>query len=222
MSLCNLIGETGAVTGLIIPPEEADDASTVDLQIAGETVEPVVACPPSPANVRTLKDVAGLPLTQVLVGGCASGRLEDMRELLRGLGGRPVHRDVTLLVVPASQNVLNTMEDQGLSRDLRDQGALLLPPGCGPCPGKHLGLIAPGDRVLAATVRNTPGRMGSVEAEIYLASPRTAGASAAAGAIAELPRKLPEVPKRRERLLPGRHAADYLSSKAKNQGEEVN
>jgi 3-isopropylmalate/(R)-2-methylmalate dehydratase large subunit len=222
MSLCNLIGEMGAVTGLIMPPEEVDDASTIDLQVPGEDLEPVVACPPSPFNIRTLRDVAGLPLTQVLVGGCASGRLEDMRELLRGLAGRPVHRDVTLLVVPASRNVLNRMEDQGLSRDLRDQGALLLSPGCGPCPGKHLGLIAPKDRVLAATVRNTPGRMGSVEGEIYLASSRTAGASAAAGVIAELPRKLTGVPKKRDRLYPGRHAGEYLKSKLKNPGEGVN
>ncbi len=222
MSLCNLFGEMGAVTGLIMPPEEVDDASTIDLQVPGENLEPVVACPPSPFNIKTLKDVAGLPLTQVLVGGCASGRLEDMRELLRGLAGRPVHRDVTLLVVPASRSVLNRMEDQGLSRELRDQGALLLPPGCGPCPGKHLGLIAPKDRVLAATVRNTPGRMGSAEGEIYLASSRTAGASAAAGVIAELPRKLTGVPKKKDRLYTGRHAGEYLKSKLKNPGEGVN
>lgn len=75
------------------------------------------------------------------------------------------------------------MELNGLCRDFRDRGALVLPPGCGPCPGKHLGLLASGDRMLAATVRNTPGRMGSAEAEIYLASPRTAGASAAAGVL---------------------------------------
>ena len=186
MSLCNLIGEMGALTGLIVPPGEADDASTVDMHVAGDMIGPVVACPPSPTNVRPLKDVAGLPLTQVLVGGCSSGRLEDIQELVRGLAGRPVHRTVTLLVAPASQTVLTRMEEQGLSRELRGRGALLLPPGCGPCPGKHLGIIAPQDRVLAATVRNSPGRMGSAEAEIYLASPRTAGASAAAGAIAGL------------------------------------
>lgn len=186
MSLCNLIGETGALTGLIVPPGEVDNESSVDLRLAGESIEPVVACPPSPTNVRPLRDVAGLPLTQVLIGGCASGRLEDMQELLQGLAGRHVHRDVTLLVVPASRNILNTMEEQGLSRSLRDQGALLLPPGCGPCPGKHLGLISSQDRLLAAAVRNTAGRMGSAEAEIYLASPRTAGASAAAGVIADL------------------------------------
>jgi 3-isopropylmalate/(R)-2-methylmalate dehydratase large subunit len=184
MSICNLIGETGAVTGLIAPAADVDDVSRADLRIEGASLEPMIACPPTPSNVRPLKDIAGLPLTQALVGGCSSGRVEDMRELLQGLAGRPVHRDVTLLVAPASQEVLSRMEELGLSRDLRGLGALLLPPGCGPCPGKHLGLIARNDRVLAATVRNTPGRMGSEEGEIYLASPRTVGASASAGAIA--------------------------------------
>ncbi len=183
MSLCNLIGEMGAVTGLIIPSDETDRKTYVDLKVAGETLEPMIACPPSPANVRPLREVAGMPLTQVLVGGCASGRLEDMQELVNGLAGGSVHPDITLLVVPASQGVVHQMEKKGMSRALREQGALLLPPGCGPCPGKHLGLIAKGDRVLTTTVRNTPGRMGSAEGEIYLASPRAAGAAAAAGAI---------------------------------------
>ncbi|MCL4423867.1 MAG: aconitase family protein [Firmicutes bacterium] len=189
MALCNLIGEMGATTGLIIPPAEVDSGAPVDLKLAAETLEPMVACPPSPANVHPLKEMAGLPLTQVLVGGCASGRLEDMVELARGLAGRSVHPDVTLLVVPASRAVLDQMEERGLARALREQGALLLPPGCGPCPGKHLGLIAQGDRVLAATVRNTPGRMGAATGEIYLASPRAAGLAAAAGAITPVPQE---------------------------------
>ncbi|HLE40955.1 MAG TPA: aconitase family protein [Nitrospirota bacterium] len=191
MSLCNLMGETGAVTGLIIPPDEADKATSADLKVAGETLEPMIACPPSPENVRPLREVVGTPLTQVLVGGCASGRLEDMQELVKGLAGRSVHSDIILLVVPASQDVVHQMEKKGLSRALREQGALLLPPGCGPCPGKHLGLIAKGDRVLTTTVRNTPGRMGSAEGEIYLASPRAAGAAAAAGAVSLFMRKPP-------------------------------
>jgi len=177
----------GSITGLIIPPEEVDSGAPVDLKLAAEALEPMVACPPSPTNVRPLKEMAGLLLTQVLVGGCASGRLEDMVELARGLAGRPVHPDVTLLVVPASRAVLDQMEERGLARALREQGALLLPPGCGPCPGKHLGLIAQGDRVLAATVRNTPGRMGAAAGEIYLASPRAAGLAAVTGVITPLP-----------------------------------
>ncbi|GFN21850.1 MAG: 3-isopropylmalate dehydratase [Thermoanaerobacteraceae bacterium] len=187
MALCNLIGETGAVTGLIIPPEETAPGTKPDLELVAEEIEPLVACPPSPANVRPLRELYGLPITQAVVGGCSSGRLEDMRELACGLGENKVHKDVTLLVVPASACVLTQMEKEGLAGTLREQGALILPPGCGPCPGKHLGLLAPGDRVLAATVRNVPGRMGSIEGEIYLASPRAVGAAAAAGAVAPVP-----------------------------------
>lgn len=182
MSVCNLIGEMGGVTGLMGPPGEAP--APADLTIDLATLEPLVACPPAPANVHPVREVAGIPLTQVLVGGCGSGRLEDMEALALGLAGRPVHPEVTLLVVPASRAVLDGMEERGLGRALREQGAIILPPGCGPCPGQHAGLLAPGDRALAATVRNTPGRMGATAAEIYLASPLTAGRAAAAGAIA--------------------------------------
>ncbi|QGP91635.1 Homoaconitase large subunit [Neomoorella glycerini] len=183
MALCNLIGETGAVTGLIIPPQAVVPGVKPNLEVELENLEPVVACPPSPFNVRPLKELEGLPITQAVVGGCASGRLEDLRELALGLNGRKVHREVTLLVTPASRDVLHQMEREGLARVLRDLGAIILPPGCGPCPGIHLGLLAPGDRALAATVRNVPGRMGSEQSEIYLASPRTVGAAAAAGNI---------------------------------------
>ncbi|MCG0277130.1 MAG: aconitase family protein [Thermanaeromonas sp.] len=183
MALCNLIGETGAVTGLIIPPEEVKPGEKPDLKIDASSLKPLVACPPSPFNVRFLKHLEGLPITQGVVGGCASGRLEDMRELIVGLNGRLVHKNVTLLVTPASREILTAMEREGMTRALREQGAMILPPGCGPCPGKHLGLLAPGDRVLAATVRNTPGRMGADAAEIYLASPRAVGAAAAAGCL---------------------------------------
>jgi 3-isopropylmalate/(R)-2-methylmalate dehydratase large subunit len=104
------------------------------------------------------------------------------------------------------------MEEQGLSRELRDLGAMLLPPGCGPCPGKHLGIIAPQDRVLAATVRNSPGRMGSAEAEIYLASPRTAGASAAAGVIADLPQQPAGPSKKKDRVPPASPVEEHFES----------
>ncbi|MGI9861170.1 aconitase family protein [Moorella naiadis] len=181
MSVCNLIGEMGGVTGLVVPPGETPAPAAFSIDLA--TLEPLVACPPAPTNVHPVREVAGIPLTQVLVGGCGSGRLEDMEALVAGLAGRPVHPEVNLLVVPASRAVLDGMEERGLGWALREQGAIILPPGCGPCPGQHAGLLAPGDRALAATVRNTPGRMGAAAAEIYLASPLTAGRAAAAGAV---------------------------------------
>lgn len=184
MSVCNLIGEMGSITGLILPPGE--EVASSDVVIDASTLVPLIACPPAPTNIQPLSEVAGLALTQVLVGGCGSGRLEDFEELAAAMDGRPVHGDVNLLLVPASRSILLEMETKGLSKNLLQQGAVILPPGCGPCPGQHAGLLAPGDRVLAATVRNTPGRMGSPEAEIYLASPRMAGLAAVAGAIVAL------------------------------------
>jgi homoaconitase/3-isopropylmalate dehydratase large subunit len=182
MAICNMIGETGATTGLIMPAGERSESA--DIVIDAGTTGLLIACPSSPSNVVSLKNAAGLSLTQVVVGGCSSGRIEDMQQLVRGLGSRRVHDDVTLLVTPASDAVAAAMDEQGIAAVLRKAGAIQLPPGCGPCPGKHLGLASRHDRVLAASVRNTAGRMGSAEAEIYLASALVAGASAAAGEIA--------------------------------------
>jgi homoaconitase/3-isopropylmalate dehydratase large subunit len=184
MAVCNRIGETGAITGLILPHDGAEGDESVEIAIAAEQVVPVVACPPDPTNIRPLKEVAGLPVSQVIVGGCTGGRLEDMQALAQALRGRKVHPDTVLLVTPASAGVAEAMEAAGLTRALRQAGAVINPPGCGPCPGLHQGILAAGDRAVATSVRNVPGRMGAPEAEIYLASPRTAGLAAAAGALA--------------------------------------
>lgn len=181
MALCNMVGEMGAVTGLIVPPESAGDPPVLKLDAA--KVAPLIACPGSPPAIRPAKELAGMPVTQVLVGGCASGRLEDIEALAAALQGLLVHPRVNLLVVPASRAVADKMEEDGLARYLRKAGAVITSPGCGPCPGLHAGLLAVGERAVAATVRNTPGRMGSDQAEIFLASPRIAGLAASAGEI---------------------------------------
>jgi homoaconitase/3-isopropylmalate dehydratase large subunit len=184
MAVCNMLGETGAVTGLILPPEAAGKEESPEIILDAGKISPVVSCPPELAAIRPLTEMIGLPVTQVVVGGCSSGRLEDMHALVQALGGRRVHPETNLIVTPASAKVAEAMEMEGLTRALRSAGATINPPGCGPCPGLHQGVLAPGDRVLATIVRNTPGRMGAVEAEIYLSSPRTAGLAAAAGSIA--------------------------------------
>ncbi|MCL4515110.1 MAG: aconitase family protein [Firmicutes bacterium] len=181
MALCNMTGEMGAATGLIVPPESVGDPPV--LKVEATKVAPLIACPGSPPVIRPAKELAGTLVTQVLVGGCSSGRLEDMEALMAALGGRLVHPRVNLLVVPASRAVANKMEEDGLARYLRKAGAVITSPGCGPCPGLHAGLLAVGERAVAATVRNTPGRMGSDQAEIFLASPRIAGLAACAGEI---------------------------------------
>ena len=183
LAVCNRIGETGAVTGLIIPRERAGRDDSVDIAVAAGEIVPVVACPPDPTHIRPLKEVAGLIVTQVIVGGCTGGRLDDIKALVQAMRGRKVHPDTVLLVTPASAGVAEAMDGDGLTRALRQAGAVINPPGCGPCPGLHQGILAAGDRAVATSVRNVPGRMGAIEAEIYLASPYTAGLAAVAGAL---------------------------------------
>lgn len=184
MTVCNMLGETGALTGLIVPREMIEEAESKELVLNAEEVKLVAACPPEPGNVRPVADLVGLPVTQVVVGGCSSGRMEDMIALVRVLKGRKVHAKTNLIVTPASAKVVEDMEAEGLTKVLRSAGAIINPPGCGPCAGQHLGLLGTGDRVVATIVRNTSGRMGAPDAEIYLTSPWTAGLAAAAGVIA--------------------------------------
>jgi 3-isopropylmalate/(R)-2-methylmalate dehydratase large subunit len=184
MAVCNRIGETGAVTGLINSKEAAEQDESVDMAVDAGEIVPVVACPPDPTNIRPRKEVAGLPVTQVIVGGCTGGRMDDIKALVQAMGRRKVHPDTVLFVTPASAEVAEAMEGAGLTRALRQAGGVINPPGCGPCPGLHQGILAAGDRAVATSVRNVPGRMGAPEAEIYLASPYTAGLAAVAGALA--------------------------------------
>ncbi len=179
MTLTNMMGELGAVTGWIDEGEDTTSGGFEEtIELDASSMSPVVACPPSPANVRDLAEVSGVPLTQVVVGGCSAGRLEDMQVLAEVLSGRRVHPGVNLVVVPASARVLGAMEREGYTAVIRASGGIITPPGCGPCGGNHLGVAGSTDSVLTTTVRNTPGRMGARQAAIYIASPYIAAWSA--------------------------------------------
>ncbi|HHV79264.1 MAG TPA: 3-isopropylmalate dehydratase/homoaconitate hydratase family large subunit [Firmicutes bacterium] len=184
MTICNMTIETGAAIGYVSESLDMDDVDqivTIDLN----RLSPLVACPSSPGNVRPVSEVAGVPISQVVIGSCTNGRLEDIKEAARVLDGRKVAPYVNLVVVPASRRVVADAEREGLLAVLREAGAVITNPGCGPCFGAHQGLAADGDVVISTTNRNFPGRMGSRKAEIYLASPATAAASAVAGRLVE-------------------------------------
>lgn len=181
MALCNIIPETGAVTAFVVPYSE--EAGPVHLNIDLTPLEPMVALPPKPINVKTVREIQGTEINVAIAGGCSAGRLEDMEVIAGVLQEKSVHPDVTFIITPASMEVASQMDNNGLSKLFREKGAVIMPPGCGPCPGKHFGVLAPGDKAVTTTVRNTPGRIGASEAEIFLASPFTVARAAVNGSI---------------------------------------
>ena len=149
----------------------------------------LIAMPSEVDNVAPVADAAGLAINQAFLGSCTNGRIEDLRAAAEVLEGRHIAPGVRLLVVPASRSVMKEAMDTGVLATLVDAGASVLAPGCGPCFGGHGGLMGPGERCIGTHNRNFIGRMGSAEAEIFLASPATVAASALMGVIAD-PREL--------------------------------
>jgi len=182
MTICNMGIELGSMITLFGTAEREPD-TVEDLELDLGSLEPMIACPFSPANVAPVSKVAGTAVTQVVVGSCTNGRLSDMEQVVKVFRGRKVSPEVNTLIVPASKEILEQMEERGWCKIMRDAGATVLNPGCGSCFGAHEGLTSARDVVVSTTNRNFPGRMGSMKANIYLASPATAAATALTGKI---------------------------------------
>ncbi|ALJ89959.1 3-isopropylmalate dehydratase large subunit [Thermus aquaticus] len=198
MTLANLTVEAGAKAGLVVPSGEilemyrvpdwlypdpdARYAKVVEIDLSSLT--PRVAVPFYVDNVHEVAEVRGKRVDQVFIGTCTNGRIEDLRAAAEVLKGRRVAPGVRLLVIPASSQVLEEAARDGTLLTLLEAGATIGTPGCGPCMGRHMGVLAPGEVCVSTSNRNFRGRMGAPDAEIYLASPRVAAASAVAGYIA--------------------------------------
>jgi len=149
----------------------------------------VVAKPHQVDNVSPAGGLSDITVNQFLIGTCTNGRLGDLQIAARVLRGKHVSPDSRLLVLPASRDILLEAISDGTIPMRIDSGAIILPPGCGPCLGAHQGVLAPGEKCLSTANRNFKGRMGCTEAEIYLASPQTVAASAITGVITD-PREM--------------------------------
>lgn len=197
--LPNMAIEMGAKAGLVEPdaflrrhydvPDwlgstpEATYEAALDLDL--DALQPLVALPPRVDGAVPAAELATIGVDTIFLGSCTNGRLEDLELAARLLAGRTVARGVRLLVVPASRRVLEAAERRGLLATLLQAGAVLGTPGCGPCMGRHLGVLGEGEVCLSTANRNYVGRMGSPEARIYLASPAVAAASALTGRITD-------------------------------------
>ncbi len=204
MVLSNMAIEMGAKNGYCAPDDKTfsflKDRAVTDytpvypdpdaeyervLEFDASSLAPQVAKPHTVDNVASVEEVAGTKIDQALLGTCTNGRLEDLRLAAKILDGKTLAKGVRMLVLPASQEVLVQALAEGLIDVFVKAGAMLLNPGCGPCLGAHQGVLAPGEVCLSTANRNFKGRMGSPEAQIYLASPATVAASAIAGEITD-------------------------------------
>ena len=169
------------------PDPDAGYEAAYDIDLS--ELRPQIALPSEVDRVSPVEEVEGVAIHQAFIGSCTNGRIEDLRAAAAVLGGRRIAPGVRLLVVPASHRVLEEAVEEGILTTLIEAGASVLAPGCGPCFGGHGGLLAPGERCIGTHNRNFIGRMGSPDAEIFLASPETVAASAVAGTITD-PRKM--------------------------------
>jgi aconitate hydratase len=169
-------------------------------------LEPLIACPSSPDRVVPVREVEGLPVEQVLIGSCANSSWRELMVVARSLKGRQVHPRVSLEINPGSRQVLENLALAGGLLPLLEAGARIMPPGCWGCIGVGQA-PATGAVSVRTFTRNFPGRSGTKDDQVYLATPETAVAAAVFGEIAE-PRRLgnyPRINRPRYFLVNGRH-----------------
>lgn len=163
------------------PDDDAEYERVLNIDVTD--MEPQIACPHLPDNVKPVDETSGVQIHQAVIGSCTNGRIQDMREAAEILKGRTVDPKVRCIILPATPAIWKACMREGLMEIFMDAGCIVGPPTCGPCLGGHMGILAGGERSIATTNRNFKGRMGSLESEVFLSNPSVAAASAIAGAI---------------------------------------
>jgi 3-isopropylmalate/(R)-2-methylmalate dehydratase large subunit len=203
LSMANMAIEAGAKNGIFAPDAITEEyvkprakrpykfyASDTDavyadvIEIDASKLEPQVAFPHLPSNVKGVSQAGNVKIDQALIGSCTNGRIEDLRIAAQILKNRKTAPGVRLIVVPATPFIYKQAMQEGLLEIFMDAEAVISPPSCGACLGGHLGILAEGEKSVATTNRNFVGRMGHPKSEVYLASPAVAAASAVLGRIA--------------------------------------
>jgi len=176
-----LDGRTDREGRFLSSDPDCEYARTVEIGLDG--LEPQVACPHLPENVKPVDELAGTRIDQAVVGSCTNGWIEDIRLAAGVIEGRKVHPGVRMIVIPATPEVYSTALREGLVEIFVEAGAAVSTPTCGPCLGGHMGILADGEVAVSTTNRNFVGRMGHPGSKVYLSNPAVAAASAVAGEI---------------------------------------
>ena len=204
-TIANMAVEAGAKVGLFASDEttreylaaegrgndykalapDADSTYEKTIIIDATKLEPTVSRPHTVDNTALARELKGTKIQQVVIGTCTNGRLEDLAIAATILKEKKPARGVRLIIAPASRRVLLDAIESGYIRDFVEAGAIILPPGCGPCLGLHQGTLGDGESCLSTANRNFEGRMGNPKSFIYLGSPATAAASALTGEITD-------------------------------------
>ena len=174
-------------------PLAADSDAEYDrvIEINLAELEPMLACPSSPDNVKPVREIAGAKIGQVVIGSCTNSSFADLMMVAKVLKGRRINNMVEFAIAPGSREVLNMLAENGALADMISAGARILESGCGPCIGQG---FSPANEVVSLRTfnRNFAGRSGTKGDKVYLVSPETAVASALTGQITD-PRDLPKL-----------------------------
>lgn len=167
-----------------LPDKNCTYTKTIAVDLS--SLKPVVAFPHKPSNVIPVSQIRKcIKITDAFIGSCTNGRYEDFIAAAKVLRGKKVHNQVNLIIIPASRKIYNRLLLTGILEIFAQAGANIESPNCGPCFGKHMGIVGAGAKVISTANRNYIGRMGSKDAKIFLASPATVAASAINGEVTD-------------------------------------
>ena len=210
LTLCNMTTEAGAKNGIVRPdqktvqyleqrnghtpnlkagsidysaPDGADADYSEVYEIDASKLEPVIAAPFSPENVKPISEISSIELDKSYIGSCTGAKYEDLEAVARILKGNKVK--IRTEILPAAISIYKRAMESGLLKIFLDAGAMVGPPTCGACCGAHMGVLGKDEICISTTNRNFPGRMGHTESQTYLASPMVAAASAITGKITD-------------------------------------
>jgi len=202
LTMANMAIEAGGKNGIIAPDRitkdyvqsrakrpykfhysDSDARYSQILEIDVSRIEPQVAFPHLPSNVKPISAAGNVSIDQAVIGSCTNGRLDDLRAAARVLKGKKRAPFVRLIIIPATQEIYRQAMKEGLLEIFLDARAVISTPTCGPCLGGYMGVLGKGERAVTTTNRNFVGRMGHPESEVYLAGAAVAAASAVLGRL---------------------------------------